>query len=179
MLLLGLAGSVVLTNAAGTVADCFGDGIAASNAMAVFILSANAGPAIGAWIGAVFKVNPNLGLEWLYLCNAIVAAAFAVVMCFLEETLPRIHIANKARENLFNAGRLAVTGREVTEFDLDILQTKIIWKVEFAWILTNVYNLFHEPILMYLAVFNGFTYGILFLYLDGVNEVFVIHNNLS
>jgi hypothetical protein len=36
-----------------------------------------------------------------------------------------------------------------------------------------------EPIITFLAVYNGWAYGLLFLYLDGVFDVFVLNNGLS
>lgn len=36
-----------------------------------------------------------------------------------------------------------------------------------------------EPIVTFLAVYNGWAYGLLFLYLDGVFDVFVLNNGLS
>lgn len=39
--------------------------------------------------------------------------------------------------------------------------------------------MFTEPIVGALGIYNGFAYGILFLYLDGVFDVFVVNNGLS
>jgi hypothetical protein len=36
-----------------------------------------------------------------------------------------------------------------------------------------------EPIVIFLAVYNGWAYGLLFLYLDGVFDVFAFNNGLS
>ena len=36
-----------------------------------------------------------------------------------------------------------------------------------------------EPIVAFLGIYNGFTYGLLFIYLDGVFSVFTINNGLS
>lgn len=179
MLLSGIAGSVALTNVAGTVSDLFGDGIHAAPAMALYVVSANLGPSLGAPLGAWVTLNPEMGLKWLFLINTIIGGVFSIVLCYMPETLPRIHIARMAEENLFKPGRLARSGRLVTAADIQILQTPIKWGVEFKFILTNVFNLFQEPILVFLSIFNGFTYGILFLYLDGVYDVFVINNHLK
>ncbi|KAI4137978.1 MAG: hypothetical protein LQ340_008080 [Diploschistes diacapsis] len=39
--------------------------------------------------------------------------------------------------------------------------------------------MFTEPIVTFLALYNSFAYGLLFLYLDGVYNVFTINNGLS
>lgn len=39
--------------------------------------------------------------------------------------------------------------------------------------------MFTEPIVLSLGIYNGFAYGILFLYLDGVFSVFATNNHLS
>jgi len=90
-------------------------------------------------------------------------------MCFVPETLPRIVIAREARKRgTYNSDHIA------------ILESKVnVWK-EFKFITTMAIKIMvTEPIVIALAFYNGFSYGLLFLYLDGVFDVFVVNNGLS
>lgn len=99
MFLAGTAGSTALSNVAGTIADLFGDVDGAGQAMALFVVSANVGPSIGSPIGAWITDNPKLGLKWVFLINVIIGFGYAVIMCFIPETLPRLVIAKAASKS--------------------------------------------------------------------------------
>lgn len=170
MFLAGTAGSTALSNVAGTIADCFGDVDGAGQAMALFVLSANVGPSIGSPIGAWITNNPNLGVKWIFLINVIIGFGFAIVMSFIPETLPRIVIQNAA----------AKAPQEVDRDEIAILRTKVNVLQELRFVTTMTFKImFTEPIVLLLGIYNGFAYGILFLYLDGVYDVFAINNGLS
>ncbi|KAK6957904.1 hypothetical protein Daesc_000693 [Daldinia eschscholtzii] len=95
--LCGAAGSTALSNVAGTIADLFGDMDGAGQPMALFVMSANYGPSIGSPIGELIAENEHLGLPWIFWINVIIAGAFAIVMCFIPETLPRVVITNATK----------------------------------------------------------------------------------
>jgi MFS family permease len=169
MFLAGIAGSTAVTNVAGTIADLFGDVDGAGQAMALFVISANVGPSVGAPLGAWITNDPNLGLKWIFLLNVIIGYGFACILCFIPETLPRLVIAKgAAKSEIVNDGQAAILGAKID-----------IWK-ELRFVTTMTFRiLFTEPIIIFLGFYNGFTYGILFLYLDGVFDVFVTNNHLS
>ena len=51
---------------------------------------------------------------------------------------------------------------------------------EMRFVTTMTFRImFTEPIVTFLGIFNGFAYGLLFLYLDGIIDVFVENNGLS
>jgi MFS family permease len=51
---------------------------------------------------------------------------------------------------------------------------------ELRFVTTMTFRImFTEPIVLALGIYNGFAYGILFLYLDGVYDVFAVNNGLS
>lgn len=169
MFLCGVAGSTALSNVAGTIADLFGDVDGAGQAMALFVLSANIGPSIGSPLGGWVSANESLGIKWLYLINVIIAFGFAVIMCFIPETLPRLVIAKEAAKS-----------ETVDNDEVAILRTKVNVLKEMRFISTMTFRImFTEPIVLCLGLYNGFAYGILFLYLDGVYDVFAINNGLS
>ncbi|KAK0102994.1 hypothetical protein ONS95_000822 [Cadophora gregata] len=168
MFLSGIAGSTALSNVAGTIADLFGDVDRAGQAMALFVVSANVGPSIGSPVGGWITNNTSLDLKWIFLINVIIGFGFAVVMCFVPETLPRVVIAKAASK-----------AQDVDSDEKAILTSRVnVWK-EFRFVTTMTFRIMlSEPIVLCLGIYNGFAYGILFLYLDGVFDVFVINNGL-
>lgn len=170
--LCGTAGSVALCNVAGTIADLFGDSDGAGQPMALFVASANTGPSIGSPVGEWIADNAKLGLPWIFWINVIIGAAFALGMCFLPETLPRIVIARAINKH---GGAEGADPEElaISEEKIDILkEIKFVSSMALRIMVT-------EPIVIFLGLYNGFAYGLLFLYLDGVFDVFVFNNGLS
>lgn len=172
--LCGTAGSVALCNVAGTIADLFGDSDGAGQPMALFVASANTGPSIGSPVGEWIADNAHMGLPWIFWINVIIGAAFALGMCFLPETLPRIVIANAVKKH----GAANPAGEE--EEEVRAMEANIdVWK-EIRFISSMALRIMvTEPIVIFLGLYNGFAYGLLFLYLDGVFDVFVFNNGLS
>jgi len=172
MFLCGIAGSTALSNVAGTIADLFGDVDGAGQAMALFVMSANIGPSLGSPTGAWIAANPSLGLKWIYLINVIIGFAFAIIMCFIPETLPRLVIAK-------TVSKKGLEG-DINDDEKAILTAKVDVLKELRFVATMTFKImFTEPIVLCLGIYNGFAYGILFLYLDGVFDVFVVNNGLS
>ncbi|KAM3089337.1 hypothetical protein ACMFMG_000940 [Clarireedia jacksonii] len=169
MFLIGTAGSTALSNVAGTIADLFGDIDGAGQAMALFVMSANVGPSLGSPVGEWIAENSSMGLKWIFLINVIIGFAFAIVMCFIPETLPRLVIAREAAKN-----------QTVDNQEAAILSSKLNVLEEMRFVTSMTFKImFTEPVVLFLGIYNGFAYGILFLYLDGVFDVFVVNNGLS
>ncbi|KAI1379357.1 MFS general substrate transporter [Hypoxylon crocopeplum] len=167
--LCGTAGSTALSNVAGTIADLFGDMDGAGQPMALFVMSANYGPSIGSPVGELIADDANMGLPWIFWINVIIGGAFAIIMCFIPETLPRIVIARAAKKHKTSDPNELV----VMEERVDVLrEMRFVTSMAFRIMLT-------EPIVTFLGIYNGFAYGLLFLYLDGVFDVFVVNNGLS
>ncbi|KAF1350249.1 major facilitator superfamily domain-containing protein [Delphinella strobiligena] len=166
--LIGFAGSTALSNVAGTISDLFGDRDIAGQAMALFVCSANIGPSIGSPIGAWITDNSNLSWRWIYYINIIIGGVYAFGMCFLPETLPRLVIAK------------AVKKGEANEREAQVAEAKVNVVNELKFVTTMTFRIMAtEPIVVLLGLYNGFAYGLLFLYLDGVYDVFAINNGLS
>ncbi|KAI0123567.1 vitamin b6 transporter bsu1 [Xylariales sp. AK1849] len=167
--LSGMTGSVALCNVAGTIADLFGDQDGAGQPMALFVASANIGPSVGSPVGEWIADNVNMGLPWIFWINVIIGGAFALGMCFIPETLPSIVIRNAARK------RHSQEPEEVA-----VLEEKVnVWREIRFVTLMALRIMVTEPIVTLLGIYNGFAYGLLFLYLDGVFDVFVVNNGLS
>lgn len=109
-------------------------------------------------------------MTWLTrILQVIIGFGFAVIMCFIPETLPRLVIARKAAET-----------QNTDPDELAVLTTKVNVLQEMKFVATMTFRImFTEPIVLCLGIYNGFAYGILFLYLDGVYDVFAVNNNLS
>ena len=90
-------------------------------------------------------------------------------MCLIPETLPRIVIARNAQR------------RETTDPDeIALMDMKVNVFKEIRFVTTMALRIMvTEPIVTFLAIYNGWAYGLVFLYLDGVFSVFVLNNNLS
>lgn len=201
MFFLGLSGSTATTNIAGTVGDLFGASDEASQPMALFVFSANAGPSIGGIVGEAIMENGKLGFKWIFLINIILGAAYIVFLMFLPETLPRIVIQERTavegkdvpnvlirefgylwenirgkdasykalyEEKLSEEGNEAVVVEHVSVFN----EIKFVASKALVMMVT-------EPIIIFLGLYNGFAYGLLFLYMDGIFEVFVVNNGLT
>ena len=169
--LIGCAGSVALCNVAGTIADLFGDSDGAAQPMALFVLSANFGPSLGSPIGEWIGINPNMGWRWIFYINIIIGGVFAFGLCFVPETLPRIVIARAVKR------RGSV---DQAELDIVVGSSKMSVMRELRFVATMALRIMlTEPIIISLGLYNGFAYGLLFLYLDGIFGVFVVNNGLS
>ncbi|KAI2771550.1 MFS general substrate transporter [Daldinia loculata] len=167
--LCGVAGSTALSNVAGTIADLFGNLDGAGQPMALFVMSANYGPSIGSPIGELIAENEHLGLPWIFWINVIIAGGFTIIMCFIPETLPRVVISKAAKAHKSSDPTELV----VMEERIDVLrEMRFVTSMAFRIMLT-------EPIVTFLGIYNGFAYGLLYLYLDGVFDVFVVNNGLS
>ncbi|KAL9121227.1 MAG: hypothetical protein Q9187_002211 [Circinaria calcarea] len=167
--LSGVAGSTALTNVAGTIADLFGNADNAGQAMALFVWSANIGAGFGGPIGEWIVENPKLGLPWIFWINSIIGAGFAVFMCLIPETLPRIVTTKIARRE-----------DSISSEEAAIIETKVDVVKELQFVATMALKIMvTEPIVAFLGIYNGFAYGLLFLYLEGVFSVFAVNNGLS
>lgn len=201
MFIIGTCGSTALTNVAGTVGDLFCDSDEASIPMSFFVFSANAGPSIGGIVGEAIVENSSLGYKWIFIINIIIGAAFVVFLCFIPETLPKIVIQERtatAGENVPN-----IIWREFGYFMEMIKGQKLSYEIIYEQklsqngqdaVIVDKTNLFKEirfvalqalkmmvtePIIIFMGLYNGFAYGILFLYNDGIFDVFVNNNGLS
>lgn len=202
MFIIGVCGSTAVSNVAGTVGDLFGGSDEASQPMAMFVFSANAGPSIGGIVGEAIAENSNLGFKWIFIINIIIGAAAIVGLCFLPETLPRIVIGERvAIEGKEDAPNVII--REFRYFKETIMGKTPSWKIEYEQkiselgteaivveevsvineirfvAVTALKMMVTEPIIIFLSLYNGFIYGILFLYNDGIFSVFVDNNGLS
>ncbi|KAK8175558.1 major facilitator superfamily domain-containing protein [Phyllosticta citrichinensis] len=167
--LCGAAGSTALSNVAGTIADLFADADNAAQAMGLFVASANIGPSLGSPVGEWLSFYNPGSWRWIFWINVIIGGGFSVLMTLIPETLPCVVIARAAKR-----------GEAVDPDEVVLAETKVNVFQEIRFIFTMAIRImFTEPAVIFLAIYNGFAYGLLFLYLDGVFDVFVDNNGLS
>jgi multidrug resistance protein len=145
--LCGAAGSTALSNVAGTIADLWVDRDDAGQPMALFVLSANVGPSLGSPVGEWIAENPHMGWRWIFYINIIIGGAFALVMIFVPETLPRIVISRAVkRQASVDKNALAVAAGS----------SKIRVMQEMRFVTTMALRIMTtEPIVIFLALYNG------------------------
>jgi MFS family permease len=150
--LSGVAGSTAVTNIAASVSDMFPYSHA-GQAMALFVVSANVGPSVGSPIGEA--VAENLSYHWWYYINIIIGGAFAFILACLPETQPSVVIAKASPPG-------DPLGEKIRERKKNLNVAK-----EMMFVTGEALKIFFtEPIVAFLGIFNGFAYGLLFLYLD-------------
>jgi hypothetical protein len=94
--------------------------------------------------------------------NVIVGGAFAASMAFIPETLPRVVISREAKKN----------PRRASVHEVAISETKISVLGEMRFIVTMAIRIMlFEPIVTFLAIFNGFTYGLVSKINDNHKEI--------
>lgn len=201
MLIIGTFGSTALSNVAGTIGDMFGSSDEASQPMALFVFAANAGPSIGGIVGEAIAENSKLGYKWIFIINIIIGSVFVLLLLLVPETLPRIVIqeqtAMEGKETRHVILREIGYLKEILTFKKPsyqvIYEEKMTASGDNAVVVekTNVLNeikfvssqalkmMVTEPIIAFMGLYNGFAYGLMFLYLDGIFDVFVYNNGLS
>ena len=97
-----------------------------------------------------------------------------LIMTFVPETLPRVVISRGLRESQAQTKQVGADGMENW-----IAQSHIAINKETRFVATMAFRiLFTEPTVLCLGLFNGYIYGLLFLYLYGIFDVFVVNNHL-
>uniref|UniRef100_A0A093UZN0 Putative transporter n=1 Tax=Talaromyces marneffei PM1 TaxID=1077442 RepID=A0A093UZN0_TALMA len=175
MLLSGVACSTAMSNVAGTIADLFGNADNTSQPLALFIVSSTSGSSLGGVVGVWIVNNPNMGSIWIFWINVILAGVFVLILAILPETLPRVVISRATRSSQAKQSQ-----SESDEQQKEITKLRMAVLKEIRFVTTMCFRiLFTEPIVTCLGLFNGYIYGLLFLYLYGVFDVFVVNNRLS
>ncbi|EPY53090.1 membrane transporter [Schizosaccharomyces cryophilus OY26] len=146
----GICGSAAVANVASSMCDVFTKETVGLG-MALFVWGANAGASIGSPIGEAFAEK---NWRWFYWMNMIVGGVLVILCIFIPETLPASNISTLEKAK------------------------SAVARAKFAF--TMAARIFiTEPIILALGLYNGFAYGINFLYLDGLFPVFKNNYNMS
>jgi MFS family permease len=168
-LIAGIAGSAPVTNTGGTVADLFGrNGNGA--AMAAYALSSTLGPPLGVVLSGYMA--QSLGWRWMIWIHMIIAGvAWVIVVLTLPETRHSIILQRKARrvrhilrdEGLKTHANIREVNHEAKNTLSHVFKITLTRPIRF---------LFTEPITNSAAIYNGFIYGIVFLFNEAFPLVF-------
>lgn len=172
-LIQGFGGSAPLTNTGGTISDLWARN-ESGNAMMIYGLSSTFGPPFALVISGYFVMN--VGWRWLFWFFMIVTGALWVLMIFtLPETRHSIILERKAtriRKVLAKEGKVS---QEVLDSISDAHNkgNKRSMHSLFATNLTRpIRFLLSEPITIFAAAYNGFIYGIVYLFNEAFPLVF-------
>ncbi|CAN8103430.1 unnamed protein product [Discula destructiva] len=167
--LAGFSGSAPLTNSGGTISDLWRRD-ESGFPMAIYGLSSTGGPPLALVISGYLA--QNLGWRWLFWVQMIVIGAFWLVMAFtLPETRHTIILDQKTRRVRKQMQKEGLgAAKDVRDANSD--EKKGLYTL-FAITLTRpVRFLVTEPITFFAAAYNGFIYGLVYLFNEAFPLVF-------
>lgn len=168
----GFAGSVPLTVTGGSVGDVFRQDDSGF-AVTLFALAGTAGPAFGpfvcGWI-AQFK-----GWRWIFWVNFIVwMAVWLGTLLLLKESKESILIQRRAAKVRKVTDNCRYYAKEEAE-SKEVGYTKTF----LLGIKLPIVMLFTEAIVFCMAIYNGYVYGLLYLYFEAYPLVFTDRHGFS
>lgn len=165
----GFAGGAPLTNTGGTVSDLWSRN-ESGGPMAVYGLSSTLGPPLALVMSGY--IGLNLGWRWIFwVLMAITGAFWVLLVSTIPETRHTIILQRKTkrvRKAMRKEGLKA--SASITDANAD--ERKGLHQL-FAITLTRPFHfLFTEPITFFAAIYNGFLYGLVYLFNEAFPLVF-------
>ncbi|KAL4881872.1 polyamine transporter [Aspergillus karnatakaensis] len=165
----GFAGGAPLTNTGGTVSDLW-ERDQSGGPMAVYGLSSTFGPPMALVMSGY--IGLNLGWHWIFwILMAISGGTWILLVLTIPETRHSIILQRKTSRlrKTMQAENLASAS---STHDLHATDRKGLHQL-FAITLTRpFYFLFTEPITLFSAIYNGFLYGLVYLFNEAFPLVF-------
>lgn len=147
--------SAPISNVAGALADLWDDH---DRALAVvgYSVAVIGGPTVGPLIGSAIT-NSYLGWRWTeYITSFLLFFIFTVDVFLLPETYAPVILQRKARRLRYSTGNWALHSKS----DEEELSVKNVIEKHLARPMTMLVT---EPIILCLAIYNAFVYGLLYL----------------
>lgn len=165
----GFAGGAPLTNTGGTVSDLWKRN-ESGGPMAVYGLSSTLGPPLALVMSGY--IGLNLGWRWIFWVLMAITGAFWILLVFtVPETRHTIILQKKTkrvRKTMRNENLKAA--ESITDANAD--ERKGLHQL-FDITLTRPFHfLFTEPITFFAAIYNGFLYGLVYLFNEAFPLVF-------
>ena len=165
----GFAGGAPLTNTGGTVSDLWSRN-ESGGPMAVYGLSSTLGPPLALVMSGY--IGLNLGWRWIFwVLMAITGVFWVLLVSTIPETRHTIILQRKTkhvRKAMRKEGLKAAAS--ITDANAD--ERKGLHQL-FAITLTRPFHfLFTEPITFFAAIYNGFLYGLVYLFNEAFPLVF-------
>ncbi|KAK8055671.1 hypothetical protein PG993_000898 [Apiospora rasikravindrae] len=168
--LSGFAGSAPLTNTGGTVADLFARDDSGA-AMAFYSLCSVLGPPSA--LPVTGYLAQDLGWRWIFwLLMAITGAYWVLLALTVPETRHNIVLRRKAKRlRVQMAEARLASAQSLRDIHADE-DADGLGPVLRRHLLRPLHFLFTEPITMFAAAYNGFLYGLVFLFNEAFPLVF-------
>ena len=165
----GFAGGAPLTNTGGSISDMWNRN-ESGRTMAVYGLSSTFGPPMALVISGYTALE--LGWRWIFWVNMAITGGFWVILVLtIPETRHSIILRRKTKK-LRQQMRQENLATAESPADANADERKGLHQL-FAITLTRpFYFLFTEPITFFAAVYNGFLYGLVYLFNEGFPLVF-------
>lgn len=169
-LIQGFGGSAPLTNTGGTVSDVW-ERNASGPAMSIYGLSSTFGPPMALVIsGYIAQEKGWRWLFWVYM--AIFGGVWLIMMATLPETRHSTILERKASRVRKALKKEGLDNSAKRVFDAHADESKSLHTL-FAITLTRPFRfLFTEPITIGAAAYNGFIYGLVYLFNEAFPLVF-------
>ncbi|KAI1867768.1 uncharacterized protein JN550_006909 [Neoarthrinium moseri] len=167
----GFAGSAPLTNTGGTISDLWKRN-ESGGPMAVYGLSSTFGPPMALVISGFVPLNHELGWRWIFwILMAITGGFWVLLVLTVPETRHAIILQRQARRL---RKQMAKEGLATSETLRDEnADDRMGLKGLFSITLTRpLHFLFTEPITFFAAAYNGFLYGIVYIFNESFPIVF-------
>ncbi|KAL4781126.1 major facilitator superfamily domain-containing protein [Aspergillus varians] len=167
--LAGFAGSAPLANSGGTVSDLWARN-ASGGPMAVYGLSSTFGPPMALVMSGY--IGLNLGWRWIFWVLMAITGAFWILLALtIPETRHSIILQRKAvraRQQMHREGLSSAS----TTTELHASDRKGLHQLFAITLSRPFYFLFTEPITTFSAIYNGFLYGLVYLFNEAFPLVF-------
>jgi len=174
----GVGGSAPLTNTGGTISDLFRRD-ESGNAMRIYGVSSTFGPPVALIVSGY--IAQQMGFRWLFWVYMIVTGAVWLLLALtLPETRHSIILEKKAKRLREVLAKEGIAKDDTVISDAANKGEKRSMHKLFAINLTRPFRfLFTEPITMGAAAYNGFIYGIVYLFNEAFPLVFGKNHNFN
>ncbi|KAJ5223245.1 hypothetical protein N7468_007787 [Penicillium chermesinum] len=165
----GCAGGAPLTNTGGSISDLW-DRNDSGGPMAVYGLSSTFGPPMALVVTGY--IGLNLGWRWIFwVLMAITGGVWVLLVLTIPETRHSIILQRKT-QRVCKAMKKENLASAASTTDIHASERKGLHEL-FAITLTRpVRFLFSEPITTFSAIYNGFLYGLVYLFNEAIPLVF-------
>ncbi|KAJ5344043.1 hypothetical protein MYU51_016777 [Penicillium brevicompactum] len=165
----GCAGGAPLTNTGGSISDLW-ERNESGGPMAVYGLSSTFGPPMALVITGY--IGLNLGWRWIFwVLMAMTGGVWLVLVTTIPETRHTTVLQHKAKRVRRQMKKEHLASAESTA-DMHASSRKGLHEL-FGITLTRPFRfLFSEPITLFSAIYNGFLYGLVYLFNEAIPLVF-------
>lgn len=165
----GVGGGAPLTNTGGSISDVW-ERNASGGPMAVYGLSSTFGPPMALVVTGYIALD--LGWRWIFwVLMAITGGFWVILVVTIPETRHTIILQRKTRRVIKQMKKENLKSAESTA-DAHAPERKDLRQVIWITLTRPIRFLFTEPITLFSAIYNGFLYGLVYLFNEAFPLVF-------